>query len=280
MGSTFSRSRSRNRRERRHPSSSNTGLASIPSRSNSMPTPHILSSFQNSPPPSHTTNNYSNNSSNNSSTSDTDSPSLELHINLFIFELPSEHPLYDTQPSANQDAMETTEHALNIEDVSTNDETPFMLVDEQELPRSIRMLLSAITHHLAFGNGSPFDDFLDQMFQQYQPEGPPPTSQKILENLKETVITIPVDCVICKEEMVTGSKGLKLPCQHFYHMECIKPWLNQHNTCPQCRYELPTDDIAYEADRKQRMAPRNISEKELNDSLNISCRKFANNGTQ
>jgi len=274
MGSTFSRSRSRNRRERRHSSSSNPGLASIPSRSNSLPSPHILSSASYHhhspapPPPPHTI---------NTSPSDSDSPSLELHINLFIFE----HPLHDTQPSANQaDVMETNEYASNVEDVSTNDESPFTLVDEQDLPRSIRMLLSAITNHLAFGDGSPFEDFLDQMFQQYQPHGPPPTSQNVLENLKETVVTNPVVCVICKEEMVTGSKGLKLPCQHFYHMECIKPWLNQHNTCPQCRYELPTDDIAYEADRKQRMAPRNISEKELNDSLNISCRKFANNGTQ
>ncbi|KAD0721978.1 hypothetical protein E3N88_43803 [Mikania micrantha] len=44
-----------------------------------------------------------------------------------------------------------------------------------------------------------------------------------------------------------------LECGHMYHGECIIPWLDSRNTCPVCRFELPTDDPEYEEDRKRRL---------------------------
>ncbi|CAH9113808.1 unnamed protein product [Cuscuta epithymum] len=57
------------------------------------------------------------------------------------------------------------------------------------------------------------------------------------------------ECVICKEEMREGRDVCELPCQHLFHWICILPWLHKKNTCPCCRFELPSDDVSGEIQR-------------------------------
>ncbi|KAL3358473.1 hypothetical protein AABB24_015545 [Solanum stoloniferum] len=57
------------------------------------------------------------------------------------------------------------------------------------------------------------------------------------------------ECVICKEEMKEGRDVCKLPCHHTFHWICILPWLKKRNTCPCCRFQLPSDDVFAEIQR-------------------------------
>jgi E3 ubiquitin-protein ligase RNF115/126 len=40
------------------------------------------------------------------------------------------------------------------------------------------------------------------------------------------------ECAICQEDFSEGDQARQLPCKHFYHDECIRPWLKQSGTCP------------------------------------------------
>jgi len=95
--------------------------------------------------------------------------------------------------------------------------------------------------------------------------GPPPAAQSEIDALPELEVTqemidsdnVVTDCAVCKEEFQVSEKVLKLPCDHLYHRDCILPWLERHNTCPVCRFELGTDNEFYEQLRRQRDAQRN-----------------------
>jgi len=95
-----------------------------------------------------------------------------------------------------------------------------------------------------------------------EPKGPPPAAAV-------TLAALPVQparadelseensaCCVCLETLRPGNAVAKLPCGHLYHPHCVTAWLARHCTCPNCRYELPTDDIVFEEGRAERMSKR------------------------
>lgn len=52
----------------------------------------------------------------------------------------------------------------------------------------------------------------------------------------------PPTCTVCCDSISIGGKGMFMPCGHIYHPDCLNPWLQDHNTCPVCRFELPTEE--------------------------------------
>ncbi|CAA2990315.1 E3 ubiquitin- ligase CIP8 [Olea europaea subsp. europaea] len=92
--------------------------------------------------------------------------------------------------------------------------------------------------------------------------GAPPASKEAVEGLENMLIgkeETSRACAICKESLNVGDKAKKLPCGHEYHGDCIVPWLSSRNSCPICRFELPTDDPEYEEERKTRAAEAGLT---------------------
>jgi len=48
-------------------------------------------------------------------------------------------------------------------------------------------------------------------------------------------------CIICRDDITTGhgNLGKKLPCSHIFHFYCLREWLQQQQSCPTCRSEIP-----------------------------------------
>ena len=60
-------------------------------------------------------------------------------------------------------------------------------------------------------------------------------------------------CNICLNEFKSGYKISKLKCGHCFHKKCIKKWLSQNDTCPNCRcnvynYDYEEFEFDYEFD--------------------------------
>ncbi len=42
-------------------------------------------------------------------------------------------------------------------------------------------------------------------------------------------------CLVCQCEYENGEQLCRLPCQHTFHEDCVKPWLMKKDVCPYCR---------------------------------------------
>ncbi|CAI7855676.1 unnamed protein product [Closterium sp. NIES-54] len=116
-----------------------------------------------------------------------------------------------------------------------------------------------------FGNrgdyldGPGLDAFLDQLVAaDAQQRGNPPAALSAVDALPAVTVRLEdVEsgvscCAVCKEVAEVGEEVVRLPCRHLYHGGCIRQWLAVRNSCPICRFELPTDDGEYEERRQLR----------------------------
>ncbi|PKA48082.1 E3 ubiquitin-protein ligase RING1-like [Apostasia shenzhenica] len=106
---------------------------------------------------------------------------------------------------------------------------------------------------------------LEQLIQQLAENDPnrygtPPAAKTAVASLPDIKITDDLlasdeaQCAVCKDFFEIGEEVKQMPCKHIFHKDCILPWLELHNSCPVCRYELPTDDSDYEQRRGARNA--------------------------
>ncbi|MCL7025215.1 hypothetical protein MKW94_022043 [Papaver nudicaule] len=122
--------------------------------------------------------------------------------------------------------------------------------DSFQIPSPIRVsdayLLDRLIQHLS----DPHDGIpgfpIRQHHQHNQTSSP--ASKSSVESIPTVKITSSLLnsdsmlCAVCKDEFLVDVEAKQLPCNHIYHFDCILPWLEQHNSCPVCRFCLPTDE--------------------------------------
>lgn len=135
-------------------------------------------------------------------------------------------------------------------------------------PTTTSNLLDMVIEYLT---GENYEDDIETIINQIMMNdnnkyGNPPASKQSIDTLEKINITeeklksfgIENTCAVCKDEFTIGELCLLMPCKHHFHKDCLIPWLKERNSCPVCRYELPTDDEDFE-NRKKKNLNRNTS---------------------
>ncbi|KAJ0985370.1 hypothetical protein J5N97_003726 [Dioscorea zingiberensis] len=137
-----------------------------------------------------------------------------------------------------------------------------------------------------------FEEILEQLAENDDGSrrGAPPASACFVESLPCVIISKDHEkngnliCAVCKDPLPICAEAKQLPCMYLYHSNCILPWLSTRNSCPVCRYELPTDDLDYEEGKQRRnnLIPHEIRHHHQADesSSEISADMEANESTQ
>ena len=119
-----------------------------------------------------------------------------------------------------------------------------------------------ISHIIRHHTEDNIDNLINEIMQNDTNKyGNPPASKNAIEKLKKCKINeeklkefgIENSCAVCKDELNIGEICLLMPCNHHFHENCLIPWLKERNSCPICRYELPTDDEDFELRKKQKI---------------------------
>lgn len=85
----------------------------------------------------------------------------------------------------------------------------------------------------AWGNAG-FDAVITQLLNNLDGSnsGPPPMPKDQVDNLPtvkisdEQVKNTNLQCTVCMDDFQVGDSARQLPCEHFFHQDCIIPWLN------------------------------------------------------
>ena len=134
-------------------------------------------------------------------------------------------------------------------------------------PRRHNRLIDFITNFFIIQNDNIDDIITHIMLNDTNKYGNPPAAKNAVEKLKKYKIDenkikefgFENSCAVCKDEFNVGEECLSMPCNHYFHGNCLLPWLKERNSCPICRYELPTDDQDFEEMKKQKLNKVNNS---------------------
>ncbi|KAJ7521141.1 hypothetical protein O6H91_19G039800 [Diphasiastrum complanatum] len=159
-----------------------------------------------------------------------------------------------TALSANEESRRAIEEQQPVAS-ETEDATTSSTIQNEAIQEIMQRMLALEEY------GSGLEEAIQATLQEVAnaPHGPPPASKVEVKKLPVTMMTDEVlktlgegsQCAVCREELLAGDATQKMPCAHLFHPECLKPWLDQHNSCPICRFEMLTDDHEYESKKER-----------------------------
>ncbi|KAI8646991.1 hypothetical protein BD408DRAFT_409016 [Parasitella parasitica] len=120
---------------------------------------------------------------------------------------------------------------------------------------------SQFREQMQAGGDADQEHFLDNLVSQLLEEsqgnakGPPPASRRFIDTLptvKQNTLDSEETCIICKDGLKFNESSVtRMPCGHLFDRECIVPWLELHHTCPMCRFEVETDEMAKQQEEEE-----------------------------
>ncbi|XP_044127624.1 E3 ubiquitin-protein ligase RNF115 [Bufo gargarizans] len=111
---------------------------------------------------------------------------------------------------------------------------------------------------------SGLDSIVTQLLGQLENTGPPPADKEKISSLPTVTVTqeqvdMGLECPVCKDDYTVSEQVRQLPCNHFFHGDCIVPWLEMHDTCPVCRKSLNGEDSTRQSPGSEASASNSYS---------------------
>lgn len=117
------------------------------------------------------------------------------------------------------------------------------------MPAHPLMLLHQLLNpqNAAHGDAVFSQEALDRVISQLMEQNagsnaPGPASEEAIQSLPRRPVDESMlgsdgkaECSICMESVGIGEEVTFLPCNHWFHGQCVTAWLKEHDTCPHCR---------------------------------------------
>jgi E3 ubiquitin-protein ligase RNF115/126 len=113
---------------------------------------------------------------------------------------------------------------------------PFAILSQLMNPANVQ-------HGDAVFSQEALDRVITQLMEQNAGStAPPPAPEAAIRSLPTRKVEESMmgsdgkaECSICMDNVEIGQEVTVLPCNHWFHRECVTAWLKEHDTCPHCR---------------------------------------------
>jgi len=185
-------------------------------------------------------------------------PSVD-NVNISLPEQPQSNPFISPFPfglnsSVNTSPVNTS--SVQMPNLSTNEHILTVIVINTSNSGVLLIVVPNVTSNSTLGE-TDFQNVLNQLLLMHQPQSVPTFAAFLQElpvqKLMKEDVQQHIRCSICCQDFQEGNEVVQLPCKHVFEQECLSPWLKEHNSCPNCRFKLPSTEEDYEKFKREKL---------------------------